>query len=182
MDKKQLIGYLESIDRHLNKKTELCVFGSAAFILLDEVGRTSQDIDVAAPYSKADYSDLRQAAEKSGLKLNPDATESGDHIEWIQAGRLCLPEPSSRTQLVLWQGAKLTVKTVSPAQLIASKLIRYDEIDQGDILFLFRLMKVKWSEIQEAIRELPVPFRYDPLVRENFENLKVDLKLWQKRP
>ncbi len=178
MDKKQLINYLEAIDRHLKKETQLCVYGSAVFILLDEAGRTSLDIDVAAPYSKADMSDLRNAVEKSGLKFNPGADEPGDHLEWIQAGRLCLPKPEASSQLVLWRGAKLTVITVSPAQLVASKLIRYDEIDQGDVLFLCRLMKIKLAEVKKAISQLPAPFRKDLLIQENLKNLEVDLKLW----
>jgi len=67
MDKKELISYLHQIDRRLSAPTSLCVYGSAAFILLDEPDRTSLDIHVAGPYSQADLGELRQAAEESPL-------------------------------------------------------------------------------------------------------------------
>jgi hypothetical protein len=59
MDKSRLLAYLEALDEALAEETELVVYGSAAFILLDEDGRTSLDIDVAAPYSRVNYVDGR---------------------------------------------------------------------------------------------------------------------------
>jgi hypothetical protein len=53
MDKKELVSYLEKIDQALQHPSSLCVYGSAAFILLDEPDRTSLDIDIAGPYSQA---------------------------------------------------------------------------------------------------------------------------------
>jgi len=169
------------MDRHLRGKAVLTIYGSAALILMDEVGRTSLDIDVAGPFSRADIADVKRAAEKVGLRVNPEEDYPGDHIEWISLPRLCLSRPDSETAVVLWQGRKLTVKTVSPAHLIASKLIRYDEIDQTDIRFLCFQMKVSFPEIAEAVRALPPAFRDDAMVKENLCNLKTDMGLWRKR-
>ncbi len=41
----------------------LYIYGSAVCILLDEPERTSLDIDVAAPYSDADYGAIVRAIE-----------------------------------------------------------------------------------------------------------------------
>lgn len=157
----------------------LYIYGSAVCILLDEPDRTSLDIDVAAPYSDADYGDIAQAAENAGIPINPEEQTSANHIEWIQGLRLCLPPPSPENSMVLWQGAKLTVKTASVPELVASKLVRYDAIDQGDLQYLHSQSPFGLSEVELAVRQLPPPFNTDALVLENLENLRADLEIWK---
>jgi len=178
MDKRDLISYLKSLDQELKVETELCVYGSGALILMDEPGRTSLDLDVAAPYSKADYGDLERAGEMAGLPLNPDESYPGEHIEWISSLRLCLVKPDPENTVVLWRGKRLTIITVSPEDLVASKLIRYDETDQADILFLCTQSRLTYQEITSAVRRLPRQFSSDTLVLDNLINLKTDLALW----
>lgn len=178
MNKSELVTYLEGIDRSLRSPAVLHIFGSAPCILLDEPERTSLDVDVAGPYSAGDPVDLRRAAETAGLPVNPAADFDGDHIEWIGPLRLCLPAPLPGTELVLWQGVKLRVQTSSVAALIASKLIRYDEIDQGDIRYLLTQQRVSFAAIAEATDRLPGPFAHDSLVRDNLANLKTDMAMW----
>ena len=112
------------------------------------------------------------------MPLNPDDDAAVDHLEWISALRLCLPKPNPETDLLLWQGGRLTVKTGSIPQLIASKLIRYDEIDRSDIQYLCRQTSVTVATVASAVDELPPPFNRDPVVLENLENFRVDWKLW----
>lgn len=179
VDSGELQAYLKIIDEHLEHDTVLVIYGSAAFILLGETERTSLDIDVAAPYSAADFPDLERAAGKAGLRINPDETCSEDHIEWISPIRLCLPEPDEATSMALWRGRRLTVKTVSPSQLVASKLIRYDATDCADIRFLCRQAGVTFDDVAKAVEQLPPQFRDDPVLRENLAALKTDIDLWR---
>jgi len=178
MDKRKLVQHLETIDRLLTKEATLCIYGSAPFILLDEEARASLDIDVARPYSKADWDDFRRAADEAGLKVDPEETYPGDHVELVSIARLCLPPPQAADELILWRGRKLTVVTVSPAQLVASKLIRYDEMDQADICYLCSAMKISFSDIQEAVAKLPRQFKQDPILLDNLESLRTDMDLW----
>lgn len=178
MDKEKLIQYLTVMDKALADETELVVYGSAAFILLDEDGRTSLDIDVAAPYSHVNYPDFCRAAEQAGLPVNPPEDTRQDHIEWISATRLCLRRPQAENEIVLWRGKKLTVKTAPAADLIASKLIRYDSIDQADIQHLFQTARPSFESIRLAVEALPHPFNTDSLVLENLNNLQADLRMW----
>lgn len=173
------MAYLARIDASLKQPAMLYIYGSAVCILLDEPDRTSLDIDVAAPYSDADYGDLAQAAECAGIPINPDEETAGNHIEWIQSLRLCLPKPSEENSMVLWQGGKLTIKTASVPELVASKLIRYDAIDQGDLQYLHSQSQFGISEVKAAVFRLPPPFNTDALVLENLENLRADLGLWK---
>ena len=179
MNKSELIAYLERIDEELKKTAMLYLYGSAVCILLDEPDRTSLDIDVAAPYSDADYGDLAQAAHAAGIPINPEGETSSNHIEWIQALRLCLPKPSVGNSIVLWQGEKLTIQSAPVAELMVSKLIRYDEIDQGDLQYLYSQSPVPFSDIESAAKRLPPPFNTDALILENLENLKNDLEMWK---
>ena len=178
MNKAELIGYLERLDGALRAPAILHIYGSAAFILLDEPDRTSLDVDVAGPYSEVDEGDLRRAAAEAGLPVNPDEAYAGDHIEWIGPLRLCLQPPVEGKMLTLWQGSKLRVRTGAPAELIASKLIRYDETDRSDIQYLHAQGRVSIEAIASAADRLPAPFAADPLVRENLANLKTDMRIW----
>ena len=76
----------------------------------------------------------------------------------------------------------MTVKTVSAPDLVASKLIRYDAIDQSDVRYLISQMRLKYEDVAQAAERLPAGFRNDVLVRENLRNLQEDLKLWSGEP
>ena len=178
VDKTELIGYLARIDGLLATPATLYVYGSAALILLDEPERTSLDMDVAAPYSRADFAELAVAAAKAGLPINPPDDYRRDHMEWISALRLCLPPPDPASDLVLWQGSRLAVKTAAIPRLIASKLIRYDNIDRGDVQYLCKQGQAAWDEVAAAVEMLPSPFGRDALVRENLANLREDMRMW----
>lgn len=178
MDKKRLVEYFAQVDERLTHPAELLIYGSAAFILLDEEARTSLDLDVAGPYSKLNYEEFRQASRQAGLEVNPDGLDAAEHVEWISGARLCLAPPESAGTLTLWQGRQLVVKTVAAADLVASKLIRYDPVDQSDVRYLVSQMKVSHAEVAGAVARLPPGFRNDALVRENLDNLKEDMRLW----
>jgi hypothetical protein len=179
MNKQELLAHLEALDRALQQPATLYIYGSAASILLDEPDRTSLDVDVAAPYSTVDQVDLWHAAQEIGFPVNPADDYSGDHIEWVGPLRLCLPPPVAGTELTLWQGARLRIQTGSLAALIASKLIRYDELDRGDIQYLLAQGRVSFFEVESAVSRLPAGFATDSVVQDNLVNLKADMQLWR---
>ncbi|MHC4252917.1 MAG: hypothetical protein ACYS9X_27685 [Planctomycetota bacterium] len=179
MNSGQLLEYLEAIDGHLEGDTVLVIYGSAAFMLLGEPERSGLRVSVAAPYSTVAFPDLERAAAKAGIEVNPDETCADPHIEWVAPARLCLPAPDESTSQVLWRGARLVVKTVSSAELIASKLIRYDEVDAGDVRFLCGEARVSFDDVAKAAERLPRAFRDDAVLRENLAALKADMELWR---
>lgn len=180
MDKTALLGHLRKLDAALRSPTRLCVYGSGAFILLDEPGRTSLDLDVAAPYSQAVLPELERAAGEVSFPLNPPPEFGGDHIEWIGPLRLCLATPDPKRLTPLWSGQRLEVFTVAPADLAASKLVRYDDLDRADIQFLCEQTGLGWSDVAQAADRLPETFRNDPVVRDNLKSLKTDMSLWKR--
>ncbi len=180
MNKTELITYLEKIDSALCDHATLHIYGSGACMLLDEPDRTSLDLDIAGPYSAVDEIDLRDAAESAGLPVNPPENYQGNHIEWIGSLRLCLQPPTENNTIILWQGRKLKIVTASIPALVASKLIRYDEIDQGDIRYLLSQGHFSYSEIRNAALRLPPQFAADHVVKDNLLNLKTDMEIWGK--
>jgi len=80
----------------------------------------------------------------------------------------------------LWQGDNLTIFTVGAADLVASKLIRYDPSDQADIQFLMVNGRLGIEAIAAAVERLPAVFRADMMVRKNLKNLNRDCQRWLK--
>lgn len=78
--------------------------------------------------------------------------------------------------------SSLTLFTLPPADLVASRLIRYDPTDQADIQFLLIHSRVRFEEVAQAVNRLPVPFRDDALVCENLNHLRRDLQRWSCGP
>jgi len=180
MNKRELLMYIEKVDAGLDQPSMLYIYGSAVCILLDQPDRTSLDIDIAAPYSDIDFGALSKAADRAGLPVNPPDITNSNHIEWIQSLRLCLPKPDPDREIILWQGKNLVIKSGSVPDIIASKLIRYDELDQGDIQYLCDQSNIKYSEVRDAAKRLPPPFQADAIVLENLNNFEVDLGMWRR--
>jgi len=176
MNKQEIVEYFTRLDDALTEKTTLHVYGSAVVILLDAPDRTSLDIDVAGAYSLANHGELACASQTAGLPVNPDAFYNGNHLEWVGPLRLCLPPVL--TSMTLWQGKRLTVQTSAIPDLVASKLIRYDEADRADIQYLFAQLPFSWESVAESVTRLPAPFSTDALILENLDALKTDMQLW----
>jgi hypothetical protein len=121
---------------------------------------------------------FREAAAKAGLPVNPEPDTAADHIEWISSLRLCLPKPSSGSDILLWRGRYLVVITGSVPALVASKLIRYDAIDRSDVQYLVHQRPVSLRDVQAAVEALPPPFNNDAVVLDNLNNFKDDLTVW----
>ncbi|MBI4324822.1 MAG: hypothetical protein HY674_06105 [Chloroflexi bacterium] len=178
MDATTLRQHLVRLDSALGESARLCIYGSAALMLMGEEGRVSVDVDVAGPYSTVNEAALAEAARAARLPVNPPEDFAEDHLEWVGPARLCLAAPRPDESVVLWQGRWLTVFTLPPSDLAASRLIRYDPIDQADIQFLIVHGRVRYEDIAQAVHRLPVAFRDDVLVRENLENLRRDMQRW----
>jgi len=180
MNKAEIIAYLARLDREVASPVVLYLYGSAVVILLDAPDRTSLDIDVAGPYSSGNMADIAGASQRAGLPVNPDPSYSGNHLEWVGPLRLCLPPPQEDGKgLVLWQGEKVTVRSGSVEDSVASKLIRYDETDRADIQYLYTQFSFDWASIQKSVGRLPPPFKTDSVVLDNLSNLETDMRMWK---
>ena len=171
--------YFVRLDALVAPGTILYVYGGAAVALLGSGIRTTMDVDVAEPYSRFDRATFAAVSKQAGLPVNPGADYDAAFLELVGSLRLCVPEPAAEESgFELFKGANLTVKTGSASDLIASKLVRYDEQDQQDIQFLLKAANVSFAAVCESAARLPAAFREDVLVKENLDNLKRDMKVW----
>ena len=175
-----LRGYFARLDPLVSKGTSLYLFGGGAVALLGAKIRTTIDLDVAAPYSTFSESEFAKASEQAGLPVNPPLGYQGAYVEFVQPLMLALPRPTDEEcGNVIFRGLNLMVKTCSPADLVASKLCRYNAKDRGDVQFLVESVGVTIEQIHESVKRLPPRLRDDVLVQENLSNLEVDMKLWR---
>ena len=171
--------YFGRLDGLVASGTILYIYGGAAVAALGANIRTTMDIDVAEPYSRFDRTTFPAASAEAGLPVNPSDDYDAAFLELVGAFRLCVPAPTDeKPGQIVFKGVNLTVRTGSVADLIASKLIRYDEQDQQDVQFLLGNGRATMDEIRESVGRLPPTFRDDPLVRDNLDNLETDMKIW----
>jgi len=180
VDEQTVRAYFDALDPLVRPNTVLYVFGGAAIALLGSRIRVTMDIDIAEPFSNIDRAAFCRASAEAGLPVNPSAEYSAAFVELVGPLRLPLPAPDSANPAVeLYRGNNLLVTTGSSADLVASKLVRYDEQDQQDIQFLMGEGGATLEEVREAVGRLQPLFRNDALVKENLANLETDLRIWE---
>lgn len=170
---------VERIDGGLGEEQTICLIGSAATILMGQQNRNTEDIDVWQRASRFQDRILRKAVEDAGLLFDPKDDEPGlPYIQVIHPGIVQVPGYNPETGLWLgdrkaetvWQGEMLTV-TIPPAEaIIASKMIRFEDRDITDSIWLMAARAVDAKAVIRAIRQLPPEKRED--AEANFDILK----------
>jgi hypothetical protein len=164
----------QRIDDHLGEDQSICVIGSTASILMGQLNRNTEDIDVWLPASGLRERIIRAAVEKSGLAYNPtDDEPDTPYVQIVHPGIVQVPgfDPEKRTWLdqparKLWQGRHLTVECPPPEVIVASKMRRFNERDVTDCIWLISNNALDAETILRAIRKLPPSHRQD--AEENF--------------
>lgn len=171
--------YFAALDARVRPGTVLFVFGGAAVAMLGSRIRVTMDIDVAEPFSSMDPAAFPAASAEAGLPVNPGLDHDGAFLELVGSFRLSMPVPdAAHPGIELYRGTNLVVRTGSAADLVASKLVRYDAQDQQDIQFLMGEGGATLVEVREAVSRLQPKFRDDMLVAENLKCLESDLPVW----
>ena len=180
VDAQTVLAYFERLDPLVRSGTVLHVIGGSAVVQLGAQIRVTADIDVALPYSKLELTEFVKASAKAGFPVDPSFGYQGAYVELVKPLMLTLPRPASEESCIeLFKGVNLTVRTSSPADLVASKLYRYSSQDQEDIQFLMGTGGMTIDSVRESVQRLPERFCDDVLIRENLINLESDLKLWK---
>ena len=163
LDGKELSSLLRRIDANLASPATICLIGSGATILLGQPTRQTDDIDVWARASRATLEDLRRAVEASGLGFDPlEAFPTLPYLQVVHPGIVQVPgwnaekrEWLGEPEREVWTGERLTVTVPPPRVIAASKLVRGDDRDLEDCLWLMAAHGVGAQDIMAAIRGLP---------------------------
>jgi hypothetical protein len=180
INEQKAMQYFAKLDELVNPGTVLFIIGGSAIALLGAKIRVTADIDVALPYSKIDIAAFIKASIMAGIPVDPGFGYQGAYIEMVRPMMLTLPTPVEGQEIVLFPGKNLTVKTCSAADLAASKLYRCGDQDREDIQFLVQVCGVTFEQVEESVSRLPPRFRDDVLVRDNLENLRMDMAMWRE--
>jgi len=154
---------LDRIDDNLTEPQTICLIGSAASILMGQPDRGTEDIDVWSRASLLKERILRSAVEAAGLLFDPSDDEPElPYVQIIHPGIVQVPgyDPETSRWLgqeaeTVWAGHRLTVTTPPPAAIIASKMIRFEDRDITDSIWLMTARDVDAKTIMRAIRQLP---------------------------
>ena len=140
---------------------------SGATILLGQTTRQTDDIDVWAIACRITLSDLRRAVELSGLGFDPkEEFPPIPYVQVVHPGIVQVPGWDGVTRAWLgeperevWRGEKLTVTVPPPRVIVASKLLRGNDRDLEDCLWLMAAHAVAAQDVANAIKALPRAMR-----------------------
>lgn len=169
LDLSSLTGVLERMDQNLDEDASLCLIGSAATILLGQPGRGTEDLDAWARASRFREEALRSAVEAAGLAFDPKEEFPGEpYLQVVHPGIVQVPgyDPVEhrwfgQEEEVVWQGEHLTVTVPPPEAIMASKLVRGDDRDLEDCLWLMAAREIDAEAVLRAVRQMPRRARED---------------------
>lgn len=163
LDGKEFSILLRRIDVNLKTPGTICLIGSGATILLGQPTRQTDDLDVWARASRISIEALRQAVEASGLSFDPkEEFPRLPYLQIVHPGIVQVPgwDAEKREWLgdperEVWKGERLAVTVPPPRIIAASKLVRGDDRDLEDCLWLMAAHGVGAQDIMAAIKGLP---------------------------
>lgn len=161
----ELKALLQRIDANLTSEQMVCLIGGAATILLGQPSRATEDIDVWANASRIDVPSLKHATEAAGLTFDPKYDFPAlPYLQIVHPGIVQVPmwDPATNTwsgkpSKQLWSGKFLRVTCPPEEAIVASKLIRGNDRDLEDCLWLMTAQGLDAQAIRTAIRKLPDP-------------------------
>ena len=155
--------------RAMNVEASLEIIGAWPVIEAGMPGRTSLDLDVWAPGSKVDRSALRAACATAGLDFDPINETERPYLQLIRPGIVELPEHLPQ-DADTWGG--LTITVPPPAALAAAKLIRAEDKDIADVIFLCSKHGIGREAVSSYVEKIADPAKRET-ARENLVYLNV---------
>ena len=157
LSRAEWIEKLMAIDGSLVRQgvtARLMIIGSAIGILAGQPERTSIDLDVWKPKSRYQLQALKKAAEEAGLLFDPKFTlEPGaPYIQLLEPGVAEIGKFEEPETLEQFQA--LTLERPPIANLVAAKLIRAEEKDLQDIVFLVHKYRPSEEAIKNAVNSM----------------------------
>lgn len=170
-----LQDYFSEIGRHLTAPARLVVIGSTVGMLHGQPERQTNDIDVLSPASNIDMTDMRQACEAAGIDFDPteiEVNENRPYLQLITPGIVRIGDYKKEIRFARFGNLEVVHPPIE--NIIASKLLRCDERDLGDILFLRKKFSINLEDVERVINTFPVD--KVETARENLVYLTFDIE------
>lgn len=161
IDRGALIELFERIDDALEAPQTICVIGAAAILGFGHVERQTRDIDVWRPASVINDRELTRAARTADVEIDRGGElPEGVYIQIINPGIVQLPPfadgrwATGEAKVDVWRGTKLTVESPPASIVAAARLVRGDDRDIDDCVFLVRSKALSEGAIARAIEAM----------------------------
>ena len=168
MNRKALFEVFGRIDDALQSPQTLCVIGASAILGYGHPTRQTDDIDVWRPASQVNDRQMARAAGVAGVAIDHgEELPEGIYLQFIEPGIVQLPGyqdgkwATGESNVRLWTGDHLTVEAPPPSIVAAAKLVRAEERDIDDCVYLIRAKGLSEPAIRRAIARMS-----DPMARE----------------
>jgi len=155
---------LNVLDELLNTKVELTLYGRAAFYLgfpewQEQEFLQSRDIDAVLWLGQAEELNEKTNFWEAVEQTNQRLADHGLYISHFFAEDQVILTPEWRSQRLPLEKSwrNLALYRLGNMDLLLSKLMRNDHLDQNDALFLARRASLSADEIRLAIRDARVP-------------------------
>jgi len=146
LEKKTLLDFLEEVDSELNKKINLVAVGGTAMTLLG-VKPSTIDIDFTGPGK--DIEEFEQILKNIAHGFKVDCWKDGVVFSQI------LPEDYLRKSIAIKTRMKnIRLKTLQPADIVATKIGRLDQRDLEDIEDCIKKFKLKKEQIVKRAKQV----------------------------
>jgi len=155
---------VEALARHVSSPVDLVLFGGGAMVLAYRSQRSTEDLDILIDESQlriyADHG-FGDVIEATNRELEP----RGFYIRhlWSPAQEVLVQGWQERlTPIEAWWGNPLLqFRAISPIDMIASKLPRFDEIDREDIRFLITAGWVSKENLKALASQLIITVAWE---------------------
>ena len=168
LDKSELIGFLEEVEKELNKSITLVAAGGTALTLLG-VKPSTRDIDFTVPGD--DYGEFQNALKNTPHGFKVDCWKDGMVFSQM------LPDDYLAKSSDIRKLKRIRLKALSPADIVVTKIGRLDKRDKQDIQACIDRFKLRKGQIARRARQVHYVGR-----DENYEiNVKHVLENFFKR-
>ena len=154
---------LQELDKHLEEKTELIIFGKSAIVLgfpsaPGDYGST-MDVDGIIPMEMLDALGNNESFWEALEKTNDALKPSGLYMTHIfQEDQIILtPDWLGKTVAIHIGLNHLQIRRPSTLDLILTKMMRGDDADLAEIGFLIKTGDIRLADLEAAYRIARVP-------------------------
>lgn len=145
--KKDFLDFFEKVDLDLNKKLSITILGGASIVLLGFKDRATHDIDVAPPADPL----LVKVGKKNGIP-----------IQYV-GGLVSTVDFVHCKKSLVFKGKLFTVHSISPEELIKSKLERFHKQDPEDIYSIIEKTNYSYESFKALVKEMRIDFVGAPI-------------------
>lgn len=142
---------LVALGAALREPTRLTVIGSTVSMQMGQPSRMTVDVDVWRRTSEFQLNELKRACQEVGIVFNPKGEIEPDqmYIQLIEPGIVQAGKFDKTTEI--FSAGNLTIDRPPLENIIASKLVRGDEQDYDDIVYLMTAGYVERAALANAM-------------------------------